>query len=144
MENPYQAPALEPTQETQPYAVEDFGGINRLQYLGIIFVLGLVFGIAIAAVGNAEPALAGIQVLYFVLLIVVVYYRLQNIGMSGWWLLGFIVPFLNLYVALSCLICQRGYRAAKKLDTAGRVLAYLILGSFLLVFLIAVLLTPLG
>jgi uncharacterized membrane protein YhaH (DUF805 family) len=29
--------------------------------------------------------------------------RLINVGLSGWWVLGLIVPLLNIWVAIQCL-----------------------------------------
>ncbi|MCU0712799.1 MAG: hypothetical protein MUC43_12125 [Pirellula sp.] len=42
-------------------------------------------------------------------------------------------------VGIRCLICQEGYADTKKLDTAGKIVTFIILGLFLLV-LVAVIL----
>ncbi len=55
--------------------------------------------------------------------------RLRNVGMSGWWLLGFLVPLLNFWVGFRCLACPPGYASVKKLDGFGWLLAILYWGS---------------
>jgi uncharacterized membrane protein YhaH (DUF805 family) len=54
--------------------------------------------------------------------------RFQNLGMTGWWLLGLVVPFLNLWLGYRCLACPGGYATAKKLDGMGKLLAVLYWG----------------
>lgn len=59
-------------------------------------------------------------------LVVVIYFtvrRLVNVGMSGWWILGNLVPLLNLWVGYRCFACPAGYAYHKKLDGVGVFLA---------------------
>ncbi len=51
--------------------------------------------------------------------------RFHNLGMTGWWLLGFAVPFLNLWLCFRCLACPGGYATRQKLDGMGKLLAVL-------------------
>ena len=51
--------------------------------------------------------------------------RLENLGMSRMWFLGFFAPFLNLWVAYRCLACPAGYAYHKKLDGSGIAIAIL-------------------
>lgn len=57
--------------------------------------------------------------------------RLKNVGMSGWWILGFAVPLLNLWLGFRCLACPIGYARVRKLDAMGKLLAFLYWGSLL-------------
>ncbi|MEO5715908.1 MAG: GYF domain-containing protein [Luteolibacter sp.] len=49
--------------------------------------------------------------------------RFANLGMSGAWILGFLVPLLNLWVGFRCFACPAGYGYHKKLDGIGIFLA---------------------
>jgi uncharacterized membrane protein YhaH (DUF805 family) len=49
--------------------------------------------------------------------------RLTNLGMSRWWFLGNLVPFLNFWVGYRCFACPAGYAYHKKLDGVGIMLA---------------------
>jgi hypothetical protein len=55
--------------------------------------------------------------------------RFQNLGMSSWWVLGLLVPFLNLWLLYRCLACPAGYAGVKRLDGIGKLLAFLYWGG---------------
>ena len=65
--------------------------------------------------------------------------RLINVGLSGWWVLGLIVPILNIWVGFQCLAAPEGYAQHKTLDTAGKVIIGVFLGAIVLFIAIAVL-----
>ncbi len=70
--------------------------------------------------------------------------RLVNLGMSRWWYLANLVPFVNLWVGYRCFACPAGYAYHKKLDGAGVMLAIfywllMLLCVLLIVAIIAVL-----
>ncbi len=66
-----------------------------------------------------------------------VYYRLENIGWSPWWSLLILLPPANLGVGILCLVCPEGYDDIKKLDTAGKVIAYILVGLLIVPFVAA-------
>jgi len=49
--------------------------------------------------------------------------RFANLGMSGAWSLGFLVPLLNIWVGFRCFACPAGYGYHRKLDGIGIFLA---------------------
>lgn len=49
--------------------------------------------------------------------------RYVNLGMSGWWIFGNLVPLLNLWLGYRCFACPAGYAFQKKLDGPGIFLA---------------------
>jgi uncharacterized membrane protein YhaH (DUF805 family) len=57
--------------------------------------------------------------------------RLQNVGMTGWWLPGFLVPLLNLWLGFRCLACPGGYAERRKLDGIGKLVAFFYWGAIL-------------
>ena len=73
------------------------------------------------------PMVAG--PLVTLLAIVTLVKRFRNLGMSGAWVLGMLVPVLNLWLTYRCLACPAGYAGVKRLDGIGKVLAFLYWGS---------------
>ena len=110
--------------------VRNYGGIRRLPYLGIIFGLAIVQSVLASGTGTSDSTVG------FALLVVIVgsffpvFYRLKNIGMNPWWCLLMIVPIANLFVGVRCLVFQEGYQDTKKLDKAGRIVTYIVVGFF--------------
>jgi len=75
--------------------------------------------------------------------------RFANLGMSGWWLLGTLVPILNWWVGYRLFACPPGYAMHKKMDGAGIALAILYwlgvaLGLAVFVLFVAVLIGAAG
>ncbi len=139
-DNPFAAPSMENDWARENVRGKEYGGIRRLPYFGISFGVGIVNSI-LQAVADAAGAPA--VVLIFVLLglvvsIVLIVQRLKNLGYSGWWTLGIIVPFLNILIALRCLAAPEGYADHKTLDTPGKVICGIFLGLIVLLLLIVV------
>ena len=107
-----------------------YGGIGRLSYfLSQIAMLG-VFLLAGAFSGSDGLFLAGAVVL-LVVAILLLYLRFKNQAASGWWVLGTIVPILNIYVAVRAYAYPEGYGVHRKLDGPAKVIAALVLLVFL-------------
>ena len=132
--NPFAAPA------TAGYATENFqgrtyGGIGRLAYFGYSFLINIVSGVLQAALAAGEMGglVLIVSVVGMVFGIWIAVQRLINVGLSGWWVLGLIVPLLNIWVAIQCIAAPEGYAQHKTLDTAGKVIIGLFLGGIVLV-----------
>jgi len=69
---------------------------------------------------------------YQILAIWVTAKRLQNQGHSGWWVLGLIVPILNIAVSVKCIAAPEGYADHKTMDTSGKVVVGLLLAAIVL------------
>ncbi len=138
--NPFAAPddQFSPAQENFPQ--REYGGIGRAAYFGISFLVGIVNNILQYAAMQAQAAgiVLVLGLVGLVISIVLMVQRLKNMGYSGWWAAGIIVPFLNILVALRCLAGPEGYADHKTLDTAGKVIIGLFLGliGLLLVFVV--------
>lgn len=118
---------------------KNYGGIHRTGYFFGMLALAVVSAICSAAtegelgIAPGEPSIAplgGIITIGFAFLIVV--NRLKNIGMSGWWSLLILVPVANLFIGIKCAMCPEGYQDTKKLDTAGKVIAGVLIGFVVL------------
>ena len=73
----------------------------------------------------------------FVVSMFLTFARLKNIGMSRWWFLGNFVPILNFFVSVWVMSRQEGWVETQELDTAGKVIAW-IMWSFLILAILAV------
>jgi uncharacterized membrane protein YhaH (DUF805 family) len=132
--NPFAAPA------TAGYASENsqgrtYGGIGRLAYFGYSFLVNIISGVLQAAMiaGEMGGLVLIVSVVGMVFGIWIAVQRLINVGLSGWWVLGLIVPILNIWVAIQCIAAPEGYAQHKTLDTAGKVIIGLFLGAIVLV-----------
>ncbi len=114
--------------------------------MGIAIGLGVAQNVLLELLSDeALPSLSlGVILVFLILSFIPVYYRLMNIGMNPWWCLLMIVPIANLFIGIRCLVCQEGYEDTKKLDTAGKIVTFIVVGLFLLVIAIAILSVMLG
>jgi uncharacterized membrane protein YhaH (DUF805 family) len=103
-----------------------FLGITVLPVL-IAVGLGKVTPQILGFVGNEYGAWVALllSLVPLVVFIAVTLKRFQNLAMNGWWLLGLMVPFLNLWLYYRLFACPPGYAFTKKLDVIGKVLAVL-------------------
>lgn len=107
-------------------------GSSRRYYILFALVLPILLAIAPVAAGIVAPlldprlmnivALVGTLV-SFVLSLIFTLRRFTNLGMSKLWLLGCVVPLLNVWLAYRCFACPQGYAVSRKLDKPGIVLA---------------------
>ncbi|MFO0132992.1 MAG: DUF805 domain-containing protein [Planctomyces sp.] len=128
---------------TEPAGARVYGGMRRLPYFGYLFggyviTALLQFGLFAALTGGMAPGAGSMWVLilpgavYQILAIWVTAKRLQNQGYSGWWVLGLIVPILNIAVSVKCIAAPEGYADHKTLDTSGKVVVGLLLAAIVL------------
>jgi uncharacterized membrane protein YhaH (DUF805 family) len=130
---------------TEPAGARVYGGVRRLPYFGYLFggyvILALLqFGLGLLAALTGGMALGAIPMwvfilpgaVYQILAIWVTAKRLQNQGHSGWWVLGLIVPILNIAVSVKCIAAPEGYADHKTLDTSGKVVVGLLLAAIVL------------
>ena len=129
----------------QPALRGEWPGVRRWMFLFIILVLPVLLSLGVK---NAAAALAeqfgqelgdliviGGMVLTVLLALYASLQRLVNLGMSRWWLLGNLVPLLNLWVGFRCFACPSGYAYHKKLDGVGILLAIIYWVSLLVAVL---------
>ncbi|MEN3941976.1 GYF domain-containing protein [Prosthecobacter sp. SYSU 5D2] len=136
--NPY-APPTSPWETAASRGVRNYyGGIGRLAYFGISFVLGIANAF-LATMTQNQDAMAGFVILILVVVasVVTVFQRLKNIGMNPWWCLLMFIPIANLFIGFRCLACQEGYANIGRLDTAGKIIAW-IFGLLLLLMVFAI------
>ena len=130
--DPYTPPKLESVEDMMSRIV-DWPGARRRGFLMATILFPLVWhGIVILSTGflvtQFGPRIMGVLGIGLALLPVLVgiYFglmRLVNLGMSRWWYLANLVPFLNVWIGYRCFACPAGYAFHKKLDGVGVVLA---------------------
>ncbi len=151
--NPYEStsPAQTPTAKAPdiPLSYEEvysrpptYDGVGRLSYLiirPILYLLFLVAAFFVARFTGIEAIYYGAPILFIFFSIRLIALRFINIGMSGWWTLGLLVPLLNLPLYFILNILPPGYAYSKKLDVAAYILGFLFLLPIIaLIILIAI------
>lgn len=132
----------------------DWVGVTRIGYLiGIVLIfvgayLATKYLIPYAAplIKDAPQAVLAIPILTNLAIILLGVKRLRNVGMSGWWYLGYFVPFLGFWVGYRAFACPGGYQFHRKMDGIGIFLAIVYwLGVLCFVLLgVAIVLVTLG
>lgn len=128
MVNPYQPPNIERpiaagTSDDSPTG-RTYGGLARAHYF-VITVLDLLVGPLLELIDPARSAGDLIElpltVVLIIIMLVATAFRCVNIGISPWWAIGFLIPFLNLFILGRCLVGQMGHAEQQKLDRPGRI-----------------------
>lgn len=129
-----QQPARQPEiREEKKNFEAEVDGANRMHYFLGVYVFPIVWmfilSFVLTALGS-ESGLAGFLALVgvlvpFVVVLVVALKRFTNLAMSRWWILGKLVPLLNLWVGYRLFACPAGYGAGRKMDAIGIFLAIL-------------------
>lgn len=120
-------------------------GVSRRVYLVSWIIMPLLFGGLLAVMAffmldlKEEKDLETLVLVSGVATLVLVVFlihmsmqRFRNVGMSRWWILGNLIPLLNLWLGYRSVCCPAGYEYHRKIDRKGAVLAVLYWGSLLL------------
>ena len=144
--NPYTPPSAQSNRFTSfdlEYA--EYGGIRRLNYFlrNVLLTIGFVIIIAIIVFTSISAGTKNFAVSAIILMIVAAIgfivlsflfsiRRLNNIGLSGWYVLFFFVPLVGSILSIALLACPEGYAHHKKLDAPGIVVIVILSGFFVL------------
>jgi hypothetical protein len=131
--NPYES-GIDETSETLLAREAEWPGVKRFGYIVGSILLGVVSGVVpMILLPVIQPTLGepntgwvmlGLQLLFAVLFpIVLAGKRFVNLGMTAWWLLGMLVPFLNWWLGYRLFACPPGYAMHRKMDGVGIFLA---------------------
>jgi len=124
MNNPYESPPS--SVGTVPVSPRSYGGIRRKICFFSIWPLGFLWELA-----KRDGGMAGF-ILVFIVILVLMYYRAKNIGLSPWASCLAFIPLINLLFLAYCLIVPEGYADSRKLDGAAYLLMIPPLGVFVL------------
>jgi predicted Zn finger-like uncharacterized protein len=121
--------------------VKDYGGISRAAYFWGNVIIGTIRWISFIAIRESqdEPTFGAIVgIISFAAVIYLAANRMENIGWSGWWGALIVVPIINTFIVIPCLVFQQGYRDTKKLDTDGKIIAGILLSLIVFILIIFV------
>jgi hypothetical protein len=116
-------------------------GIRRLPYFALTTLTAIMYRIAPLGLGDADSGQLLVSVVELAsagLCMWIVVQRLINIGLNRWWVVGLIVPLLNIWVVLQCLAAPEGYAQHRSFDTAGRLVIKLFFWSIVVAILLNV------
>jgi len=114
MKNPYESPTT--LDESGSLVSRSYGGISRKTCFFSIWPLGFLWGISKRDGG--APGFA----IFVVVILVLLYFRAKNIGLSSWvWVLA-LIPAINILFLAYCLIVPPGYANTKRLDLTAYLL----------------------
>lgn len=134
VDNPYAAPTSDTLALPGDLEQRTYGGIGRLAFFGVSFLLSFVNNLASRAIlgaGISEAGFWALVALSIGLGLVPIVLRLKNIGYSPWWCLLAFIPLINLLLLIRCIVCPEGYADHKKLDTIGKILTAIAIILFL-------------
>ena len=140
--NPYAAPAANHGISTSFERPLEYPGIGRLAYFGLQFALAIVVYAILflvilgsGSVNSFEGVIPGfllVMVFGVTAGIFIGVKRVQNLGMSSWAILWNFVPIISVWISWRMFACPAGYEQHRQLDTAGKVLTWLLVGFFIL------------
>lgn len=118
--NPYSAPAV----TFDPLAAEGrptFGGVNRSQYITWTIASWILNCVVLRILAPHLGAYAQVVAIGFLLFqIGVIFYlvaqRHINLGYSPYWAIGMLIPLVNLFVGVRCMVFPEGYAHHRRLD----------------------------
>lgn len=138
--NPFSAPPTFDDQASEVAAQRVYGGIGRLAYFGLSILIGIVSNVVTSLIVSLITpdqtatliVVVVVGLLNFTASVTVIVLRLKNLGMNGFWVLGLIVPILNLVIAVRLIAAPEGYADHKTLDTPGKWIVGIFIGLFVL------------
>lgn len=115
---------------------QSYPGIGRLHYALALIGLYIAIAASSAILAADSDVTSAIFTVLLCLFVFVGVQRFRNQGASGWWVLGYLVPFLNVYVSVRAFAYPEGYVAEGRLDRTGKIIAtiylVIVIGGILL------------
>lgn len=134
-----------PTEALQP------GGTNRRGYLFVTLIFPALWAVITSFMANfiggeIDPNLLNniVTASYLIPLLISIAAtasRFRNLYMSRLWLLGLLIPILNLWLGYRLFACPHGYAVHHKLDGTGWLLTILYWASIFILFAASILLS---
>jgi hypothetical protein len=123
--NPYAPPQSQVMKEPLAPVDLEYEGISRIGFV-CSYVAIIILAVSISSVGGYAGAWSLILLL---LMMLPVSSRLKNLGRNPAWCVLLLVPGVNLFVIVPCLLLPPGYQYHRRLDTAAKVIAGLLVAA---------------
>ena len=111
-------------------------GIDRLNYFLSLIAVGFAATAAVVLFGPGSKMFKMITLVLAVVNFVLDVNRLKNIGVSRWFAMLRLVPFVNLFYSIGLLSAQAGWAETQRLDRSGRTIASFLVLMYIIMFLL--------
>lgn len=119
------------------------GGILTAIYVSVFAKLGADLNDSLGENAMSDPAVQegfmnasmianAVSLVIALVTLLMVFSRLQNLGMSRWNFLWNLVPIASIWINYRIVACPAGYAESKKLDGPGKMLAFVYFASIIL------------
>jgi uncharacterized membrane protein YhaH (DUF805 family) len=111
-------------------------GIDRLNYFLSTIAVGITATASIVLFGPGSALTKVISLILTVVGFILDVMRLRNIGVSQWFAMLRLVPFVNLLYSIGLLSAQAGWAETQRLDRSGRTIASFLVLMYMIMFLL--------
>ena len=111
-------------------------GIDRLNYFLSLIAIGFAATASVVLFGPGSSITKVIGLILTVLGFILDVMRLRNIGVSQWFAMLRLLPFVNLLLSIGLLSAQAGWAQTQRLDRSGRTIASFLVLMYVTMFLL--------
>ena len=111
-------------------------GIDRLNYFLSLIAIGFAATASVVLFGPGSSITKVIGLILTVLGFILDVMRLRNIGVSQWFAMLRLLPFVNLLLSIGLLSAQAGWAQTQRLDRSGRTIASFLVILYLTIFVL--------
>ena len=111
-------------------------GIDRLNYFLSLIAIGFAATASVVLFGPGSSITKVIGLILTVIGFILDVMRLRNIGVSQWFAMLRLLPFVNLLLSIGLLSAQAGWAQTQRLDRSGRTIASFLVILYLTIFVL--------
>ena len=111
-------------------------GIDRLNYFLSLIAIGFAATASVVLFGPGSSITKVIGLILTVIGFILDVMRLRNIGVSQWFAMLRLLPFVNLLLSIGLLSAQAGWAQTQRLDRSGRTIASFLVLMYVTMFLL--------
>ena len=111
-------------------------GIDRLNYFLSLVAIGFTASAAVVLFGPGSSITKIVGLILTVAGFVLDVMRLRNIGVSQWFAMLRLLPFVNLLLSIGLLSAQPNWAESQRLDPSGRTIASFLAILYITIFIL--------